>query len=93
MRRKQLRRKTKQKIEISLNDLEDIEKRVKSVYEELSMAWRFDYVIPNHDGEDSDNWEMFYWPLGDARKTLLAFKDLLAGKVPAIVEKWYRDLL
>lgn len=93
MRRKQLRRKTKQKVEISLNDLEDIERRVKSVYEELSMAWQFDYIIPNHDGEDSDNWEMFYWPLGDARKTLLAFKDLLEGKVPAIAEKWDQDFL
>jgi guanylate kinase len=93
MRRKQLRRKTKQKVEISLNDLEDIERRVKSAYEELSMAWQFDYVIPNHDGEDSDNWEMFYWPLGDARKTLFAFRDLLDGKIPAIAEKWDRDLL
>ena len=93
MRRKQLRRKTKQKVEISLNDLEDIEKRVKSAYEELSMAWQFDYVIPNHDGEDSDNWDMFYWPLGDARKTLLAFKDLLHGIVPAIAEKWDKEML
>jgi guanylate kinase len=93
MRRKQIRRKTKQKVEISLNDLEDIERRVKSAYEELSMAWQFDYVIPNHDGEDSDNWEMFYWPLGDARKTLLAFKDLLNGDVPAIAEKWDKNIL
>ncbi len=93
MRRKQLRRKTRQKVEISLNDLEDIERRVKSAYEELAMAWQFDYIIPNHDGEDSDNWEMFYWPIGDARKTLLAFKDLLNGKIPAIAEKWNRDLL
>jgi len=93
MRRKQLRRKTKQKAEISLNDLEDIERRVKSAYEELSMAWQFNYVIPNHDGEDSDNWDMFYWPVGDARKTLLAFKDILEGKVPAIAEKWDEGLL
>jgi guanylate kinase len=88
MRRKQLRRKTKQKVEISLNDLEDIERRVKSVYDELCMAWKFDYVIPNHDGEDSDNWEMFYYPLGDARRTLLGFIELLKGNVPEIAEKW-----
>lgn len=93
MRRKQLRRKTKQKMEISLNDLEDIERRVKSAYEELSMAWQFDYVIPNHDGEESDNWEMFYYPLGDARRTLLAFTDLLEGNIPAIAEKWDKELL
>jgi guanylate kinase len=93
MRRKQLRRKTKQKVEISLNDLEDIERRVKSVYEELSMAWQFDFVIPNHDGEDSDNWEMFYWPVGDARKTILAFIELLKGHVPDLAEKWDKDFL
>jgi len=92
MRRKQIRRKTKQKVEISLNDLEDIERRVNSAYEEMSMAWQFDYVIPNHDGEDSDNWEMFYYPIGDARRTLLAFIDLLNGKVPTIAEKWEKNL-
>jgi guanylate kinase len=93
MRRKQLRRKTKQKVEISLNDLEDVERRVKSAYEELSMAWQFDYVIPNHDGEDSDNWEMFYWPVGDARRTLNAFIELLKGNVPEIAEKWDKGFL
>lgn len=93
MRRKQLRRKTKQKVEISLNDLEDIERRVKSAYEELCMAWQFDYVIPNHDGEDSDNWEMFYYPIGDARKTLLAFIELLKGNIPDVAEKWNKELL
>jgi len=93
MRRKQLRRKAKQKMEISLNDLEDIERRVKSAYDELCMAWNFDYVIPNHDGEDSDNWEMFYYPLGDARKTLHGFVELLKGNVPNIAEKWDKNLL
>jgi guanylate kinase len=93
MRRKQLRRKTKQKMEISLNDLQDIERRVKSAYEELCMAWQFDYVIPNHDGEDSDNWEMFYYPIGDARRTLLAFTELLKGNIPDIAEKWDKELL
>lgn len=93
MRRKQLRRKARQKDEISLYDLEDIEERVTSVYKELNMAWQFDYVIPNHDGEDSDNWEMFYYPLGDARKTLLSFADLLNNKVPRYAEKWNKQLL
>lgn len=93
MRRKQLRRKTRQKIEVSMSDLDDIEKRVTSVYKELSMAWQFDFIIPNHDGEDSDNWEMFYYPLGDARKTLLGFTELLKGNVPDIAEKWEEILL
>ncbi|KPK85633.1 MAG: hypothetical protein AMS27_06725 [Bacteroides sp. SM23_62_1] len=93
MRRKQLRRKTRQKVEISLSDLEDIERRVGSVYRELSMAWQFDYIIPNHDGEDSDNWNLFYYPLGDARKTLLSFVELLQDKIPANIEKWDKQLL
>jgi guanylate kinase len=50
-------------------------------------------VIPNHDGEDSDHWEAFYYLIGDARKTLDAFAALLKGSVPPAVEKWEEDLL
>jgi hypothetical protein len=32
---------------------------------------------PNHDGEASENWDAFYYPLGDAREALLAFAALL----------------
>lgn len=92
-RRKLLRRTTRQKGILSLKDLEDIEKRAADAYPELQDAWRFDYVIPNHDGEDSDNWEAFYYLVGDARKTLEAFADLLQGSVPAITEKWDERLL
>ena len=53
----------------------------------------FDYVIPNHDGEDSDNWDAFYFPLGDARTCLNSFVALLEGNVPAGVERWDADLL
>ena len=34
------------------------------------MAHHFQHVIVNHDGEDSENWNAFYFPLGDARRTL-----------------------
>ena len=93
MRRKQLRRKTHQKIEISMRDLDDIETRASSAYREMKMAWQFDYVIPNHDGEGSDNWEMFYYPIGEARKTMLNFIALLEGKKAPDVEKWEKDFL
>jgi guanylate kinase len=93
MRRKLLRRTRRQKNELSLRDLENIEKRASSAFGELKEAWHFDYVIPNHDGEDDDNWEAFYHPLGDARKALLAVADLLEGRVPAGAEKWDRGLL
>ena len=54
MRRKLLRRTRRQKGELSGKDLENIERRAGSAYAELQEAWHFDYVIPNHDGEDSD---------------------------------------
>ena len=39
-------------------------------------AWRFDWVLANHDGEDSENWTM-EWPVGDAWATVRAFAELL----------------
>jgi guanylate kinase len=93
MRRKLLRRTQRQKGILALTDLENIERRAKSAYDELKEAWHFDHVIPNHDGEDSENWNAFYYPVGDARRALLAFADLISGRVPAFVEKWEKDLL
>jgi guanylate kinase len=93
MRRKLLRRAHRQKLELSQKDLENIEKRASSAYGELKEAWHFDYVIPNHDGEDSDNWEAFYYPIGDARKSLIAFVSLLEGRIPPAVEKWEESLI
>jgi len=50
-------------------------------------------VIPNHDGEDSDAWEAFSYPLGDSRRAFLAVVALLRGEGPSGVEKWEKDLL
>ena len=85
-RRKLLRRMTKQKGPLSLKDLEEVERRTTSAFREMQQAHMFDYVLPNHDGEDSDNWDAFYFPVGDARKTLEAFADLLSGKIPPLAE-------
>jgi len=93
MRRKLLRRTHRQKGELSLKDLENIEVRASSAYGELGGAHYFQYVLPNHDGEDSENWDAFYYPLGDARKSLLAFVALLDGDVPELAETWEDDLL
>jgi len=93
MRRKLLRRTKRQKSILSLKDLENIERRASSAYTELKEAWHFDYIIPNHDGEDSENWDAFYYPVGDARKTLLTFADLVSGKVSPFAEKWEEGLL
>ena len=93
MRRKLLRRTHRQKLELSAKDLENIEVRASSAFRELKEACHFDYVIPNHDGEDSDNWEAFYYPIGDARKALNSFVGLLEGKVPPGVEEWEENLI
>lgn len=88
MRRKLLRRTQKQKGILSLHDLEDIEARCGAAWHELALAHHFDWVLPNHDGEDSENWEAFYFPLGDARKCLNDFTAMLSGTSPLHAEKW-----
>ena len=93
MRRKLLRRVQRQKGELSARDLENIETRASSAFRELQQAWNFQYVISNHDGEDSDHWDAFYFLIGDARKALGAFVDLVKGLVPPGVEQWNEKLL
>ena len=93
MRRKLLRRTRRQKSELSLKDLENIETRAGSAFGELQMAHEFDAVLPNHDGEDSDNWDSFYYLLGDARLSLKAFVALLEGEPTDFAENWEADLL
>lgn len=93
MRRKLLRRTRKQKGELSLKDLENIEKRAGSAYRELQDAHHFQFVIPNHDGEDSENWDAFYYPVGEARKALLAFVELLESNDADFAEKWDENLV
>ncbi len=93
MRRKLLRRTHKQKGELSLKDLENIEKRASSAYAELQDAHHFKYILPNHDGEDSENWDAFYYPVGDARKALLSFAAILKDETPDYTESWGKDLL
>lgn len=92
MRRKLLRRTQKQKGILSLPDLEDIEARCGAAYRELDYAARFQHVFVNHDGEDSENWDAFYFPLGDARKCLLDFVAILRGEEPGFAENWVARL-
>lgn len=93
MRRKLLRRTKKQKGELSFRDLENIEKRASSAFRELQDAPHFQWIIPNHDGEDSENWDAFYYPLGDAREALLGFVAILQGKHCQKAEQWDKNLL
>lgn len=92
MRRKLLRRTTKQKTHLSLKDLEDIERRAGNALAEMRFAPAFDFVIANHDGEDSDHWDAFYFPIGDARKTLDCFAALLQGQLHPFAKRWDAEL-
>lgn len=88
MRRKLLRRARQLKGELSRRDLDEVETRAGRVYHELGFAPRFEHVIANHDGEDSENWDTFPLVLGDARRTLRAVVGLLEGDEPRGVEAW-----
>lgn len=92
-RRKLLRRAEIQKGLLSLRDLENIERRAASAYREMQLAHHFDAVLPLHDGEGDENWDAFYYPIGDARRALLAFAAILRGEQADIAEKWEVDLL
>lgn len=92
-RRKLLHRTRRQKGELSLADLENIELRASSAIVEMREAARFDYVIPLHDGEGNDNWDAGYHPIGSARTALEAFAGLLQGRTTPVVERWEDDLL
>ena len=93
MRRKLLRRTTRQKGILSLPDLQNIERRCGSAYEELRLAHLLDHVIANHDGEDSEHWDAFPIALGDAGRALASVVALLEGRTPADLEAWDATLL
>jgi guanylate kinase len=93
MRQKLIRRTQKQKGNLIKKDLEDIEKRASSAYTELRDAHLYRYVIPNHDGEDSENWNAANYPIGDARLALNAFVALLNNEAPLGIEKWAKELV
>ncbi len=92
-RHKLLHRTQRQKGQLSLRDLENIEKRCTSALLEMREAWRFEHIIPLHDGEGHENWDAFYYPIGSARKALLAFAALLQGQVTTDIEQWTADLI
>ncbi len=59
----------------------------------MREGWKYDFVIPNHDGEDSEHRDAFYHPIGDARRALAAFAALLTGDTPYPPERWEKDLV
>ncbi|MBF0126107.1 MAG: hypothetical protein HQM02_02750 [Magnetococcales bacterium] len=94
-RRKLLHRTTRQKMYLSLRDLENIEKQCSSALTEMREAWKFDHVIHLHDGEGNENWDGFYYPIGSARKAMLAFASVLRGdeNPVGLDAPWTEDLI
>ena len=93
MRRKLLRRTSRQKSFLSLKDLEEVEVRARGAYGELKQGHLFDYVLVNHVGGDSEFWNNFYYPVGDPLRVLHAFVALLEGRVTAEAEQWSEELV
>src|SRR5664279_1283147 len=90
--RKLFGRTQRQKGILSQPDLANIEKRAVSAPLELQLAWQFDHIIPNHDGEDHEHWSSFYYPVGDALRSLLSLAAILRGQEAPDAERWEKDL-
>jgi len=76
--------------------------RASWAYKEMKHAHKYAHVIPNHDGEDSDNWGLPHhrgdnwglaYPIGDAKKTLEIFVELLETGKSDLTEHWPGGLL
>ncbi|ABK43162.1 guanylate kinase/L-type calcium channel region [Magnetococcus marinus MC-1] len=94
MRRKLLHRTSKWKGPLGLPDLQDVERRATRALAEMAQAHHYDAVIANHDGEGHDNWDAFYHPIGDARRTMETFAGLLQGKrLHGRLEHWDKALI
>jgi guanylate kinase len=93
MRQKLLCRLRHSSSEIDTDQMEDLQKRASDAYLELKEAHHFDFIIPNHDGEDSKNWKRSLLPSADAGRALDAFAAILANKNHPNIEKWEENLV
>jgi len=93
MRQKLLRRLKQFGSDLDSNSIEDLQRRASDAYVELKEAHHFDYIIPNHDGEDSENWNQSLLPSGDAGRALDAFAAILSNKSHPNIENWEENLV
>ena len=87
MARKQLRSALVQNKGLTQFDMQAIGRRADRAFEELLSAANYDFVLPNHDGEESPYWGLPFL-LGDAARTLGSFVDILSGSEPRYAEHW-----
>ena len=93
MKSKLIRRAKKYEQEFSEKILKNIDQRAADAYQELEDAPIFEFVIPNHDGEGSDNWEEPIPTDSDAYLAVKEFSILLKNESQKISEKWEKNLL
>jgi len=93
MKSKLIRRAEKLKQEFSEKVLNNIDQRATDAYHELNDSSLFDFIITNHDGEGSDNWEEPIPEDSDAYFAVKEFSILLKNENFHISEKWKRDLV
>lgn len=93
MQGKLLRRTKKLKGKLTEKDFKEIDRRASSAYTELQNAYHYRYIIPNHDGEDSDHWNNEQYPTNDAKRALDALVALLKGEAAPSIEHWDRNLI
>jgi len=93
MRQKLLNRLEQSGRSLNAHEIKDIRQRATDVYGELKEAHHFEYIIPNHDGEDSDNWKNSLFPSGDAGRALDALAAILNNKPHPNIEKWEENLV
>jgi guanylate kinase len=92
MKNKLVLRSKKFNQELTENVLENINVRASDAFSELKEAWKFDFVIPNHDGEDSDNWNEPIPTDSDAYLVVKEFSNLIKNENWQISEKWTKTL-
>ena len=93
MKSKLIHRTEEFRQELTDEVLENINKRAADAFPELKDAWIYDFVIPNHNSEGSENWEE---PISHDSDVFLAIKEfsiLLKNEKQQISEKWERDFV
>ena len=86
MAAKQYQRAVFHKRNIDRDFLQDIKTRIDDAVCEIESAKNFKYVIVNHDGEGSPNWNRLADgtftapPVGDAKLAIESLADILIGK-------------
>ena len=88
MKEKLLRRHNRQNPDPDNIDMANINLRASEAFSEILLAWRFDFVLPNHVGEDRGTWDTGNFPAGEAGHVLRRFADMVSAGGSEGFEKW-----